>query len=137
MPKIPFGLLSLATGSGLNRLSDEVFQGFLDVSLTFFLLKSVYPFTASEKVRNDASRWLSGVTFGEAIVFHSEKATSSKETLPGGEAGTRQVAEAETGGTRRAEVNLLLGNSLNFSRFSLLAGSNQRQGWECLRHLLF
>jgi len=92
-------------------------------------LKSIYP----EKVRNDASRWLSGVTFGEAIVFHSEKATS-KETLPGAEAGTRQVAEAETGGTRGAEVNLLLGNSLNFSLF---AGSNQRKGWECLRHLLF
>lgn len=33
MPKIPFGL---ATGNRLNRLSDEVFQGFLDVSLTFF-----------------------------------------------------------------------------------------------------
>ena len=62
----------------------------------------------------------SGVTFGEAIVFHLEKANEGrhkshlKETNPGaGEAGTRQVAEAETGGTHGAEVNLLLGNPLN------------------------
>ena len=123
MPKIPFGL---ATGNRLNRLSDEVFQGFLDVSLTFFWSQFILKRWGTTRV--------GGLVVSLLVkqVFSIRKRQLPKKPLPGAEAGTRQVAEAETGGTRGAEVNLLLGNSLNFSLF---AGSNQRKGWECLRHL--